>query len=278
MEEICKLLAQITSEEQQLLSSQFLAPCPAGGRVRVRVCGLVYTFAAEPKQFAGWGIFEPTDVQTAQVVEEADVSAIDRYLQHFEQFRLRLAYPLRGQTWLAYPANEGDFRQRLGAVKPVPVHLVSEGVTFEQILARWDGCAWWFEAVDRRADPLVIEELQSALHQLIPPEALRFRGMTPEMRGVYDLVTQQTEGFSQQHRDERRLRTALQLGGGELQQFSDRGDYWHLEWTTTDGQRHTSAIAKGDLTVMSAGICLSGRDCDFDLQSLVGVVEGWNSG
>jgi hypothetical protein len=37
--------------------------------------------------------------------------------------------------------------------------------------------------------------------------------------------------------------------------------------------RHTSAIAKADLTVVSSGICLSGRDRDFDLQSLVGVIE-----
>src|SRR5262249_38211647 len=67
---------------------------------------------------------------------------------------------------------------------------------------------------------------------------------------------------------------ALRVGGGDLRAFNDRGQYWLVEWTTADGERHTSAIAKGDLTVISSGICLSGRDRDFDLQSLVGVIKG----
>ncbi|MDX2232056.1 MAG: hypothetical protein NW220_20650 [Leptolyngbyaceae cyanobacterium bins.349] len=97
--------------------------------------------------------------------------------------------------------------------------------------------------------------------------------MTPEMRSLYELATQQIEEFAQPQRDEKRLRQALKLGGGELHQFQDRGDYWTVDWTTSDGVRHTSAIAKDDLTVVSSGICLSGRDRDFDLQSLVGVME-----
>jgi hypothetical protein len=63
------------------------------------------------------------------------------------------------------------------------------------------------------------------------------------------------------------------MGGGELREFRDRGDFWQVEWETGDGERHTSAIAKGDLTVISSGICLSGGDRHFDLQSLVGVIE-----
>ena len=74
--------------------------------------------------------------------------------------------------------------------------------------------------------------------------------------------------------DEARLRGALRFGGGDLTSYRDRGDHWLVEWTTREGNQHTSAISKRDLTVVSAGICLSGEDEKFDLQSLVGVVEG----
>jgi hypothetical protein len=273
MRRIHALLAQIAAQEKQLLATQFLAPCVKGGKVRTRVAGMVYTFTPNPQKFEGWGIFQSVDEQTATLTAEADLPQIAIYLQHFQTLRLRLAYRLQNQTWLAYPVNEADMRQRFKVVKPVPVHLVTEGVAFEQIMTRWHGASCWFEEIDRRADPTIAESLQSALKQLISVEELHFKGITPEMRSLYDLVTQRTEGFAHPQRDEKRLRQALKLGGGELHQFQDRGDYWTVDWTTADGVRHTSAIAKDDLTVVSSGICLSGRDRDFDLQSLVGVME-----
>ncbi|BAZ47892.1 hypothetical protein NIES4103_04970 [Nostoc sp. NIES-4103] len=273
MTNIFKLINEIASAEAQLYTTQFLAPCVKGGRVRTRVAGMVYTFTPKPSKFEGWGIFQPVDEKTATVVEEADLPQIAEYLQNFPQIRLRLAHRLQRQTWLAYPVNEADMRQRLRVVKPIAVHLVTEGVAFEQIITRWNGQSCWFEEIDRRTDPTIPESLQSALKQLIPAEELQFKGITPEIRTVYKLATKQIEGFTQPQQDEKRLRKALQMGGGELRQFHDRGDYWTVDWTTSDGVRHSSAIAKTDLTVISSGICLSGRDRDFDLQSLVGVME-----
>jgi hypothetical protein len=273
MTNIQKLMHQLAQAETQLQSHQFLAPCVRSGQVRTRVAGMVYTFTPEPRQFEGWGIFQPTDEQTAILVEGASLPQITGYLQQFPVIRLRLAYRLQHQSWLAYPINEADMRQRFKTVKPVVVHLVTEGVAFEQILARWNGNSCWFEDIDRRADPAIAETLQSNLKQLIPVEELQFKGITPEMRTLYELATQPIEEFAQPKRDEKRLRQALNLGGGELNQFQDRGNYWTVDWTTSDGVRHTSAIAKNDLTVVSSGICLSGRDRDFDLQSLVGVME-----
>ncbi len=339
MADIRNLLNQIAAQEAQLRDTEFLAPCVRGGKVRSRVANIIYTFTPQPNDFEGWGIFQPVDEKTAEVVDEPSLPQLADYLKLLKPMRLRLAYVLQGQTWLAYPVNESDMQQRLGAAKPVPVHLVTEGSAFEPIIARFDGSAWWFDEIDRRAEPQPAELLREQLMQGTMSENVRFAGMTPEMLTVYDLALQQTEAYQlrleqqrqvreqrerqreqrrqrreqrneehwqqqEEHRqrqqpapppmpewqyqprtwqggrhprsapaDERRLRNALRMGGGELRDFRDRGDCWQVEWTTRNGERHTSAISKDHLTVISSGICLSGLDRDFDLQSLVGVIE-----
>ncbi len=271
--DIQSLLDQLETQERDLLTLAFLAPCVRGGRVRTQLAGLTYTFWPEPRDFEGWGIFQPQDARTAECVKAADLAQIDRYLHEFEVFRFFLVRSLQHRTWLAFPANLADMKQRLGWAKPVPVHLVDNGISFEPIVARYDGRVFWFESGDRRADPLPSEALRQAFRECLLAANLNFRGIAPEMRFAYDLATQDLEAFSSISKDEKRLRAALKMGGGELKEFRNCDDYWQVEWTTADGVQHASAISKADLTVISAGICLDGRDRDFDLQSLVGVIE-----
>ena len=279
MFDIHALLNRLETQERELLTRKFIAPCTRGGRVRTQIDGLVCIFRPQPRDFSGWGMFQPADTKTAKLLETASLNRIEEYLQQFPAFRFLLVRSLQHQTWLAFPANLSDMQQRLGRAKPVPVHLVSEGIPFEPIVARWDGRAFWFEGCDRRADPLPSEALRQALRESLLPEDLTFGGLVPEMRTAYDLAIQGRGEFSPAAKDERRLQQALKIGGGNLESFRDRDDFWQVEWTTPNGERQTSAIAKSDLTVMSAGICLDERDRDFDLQSLVGVVEqqeDWN--
>ncbi|MGD1699389.1 hypothetical protein [Dapis sp. BLCC M229] len=276
MTDIRKLINQLAIQEAELKNIQFLAPCVKNGRVKTRVAGMIYTFESEPKTFAGWGIFQPINEKIAKFLEEPSLPQLEEYFQLLKPLRFFLACQLKGLTWLAYPTNESDAQQRFACAKPVPVHLVTEGAMFEQIIARFDGVYWWFEDIDRRADPLIAEELREAFKNITLPKEVKFKGMTPEIKTVYDLVARQKKEFMkkmQYQKDEKRLREALAMGGGELQNFRDRSNYWQVEWVSGNGERHTSAINKNDLTVVSAGICLSGGDRDFDLQSLVGVVE-----
>jgi hypothetical protein len=275
------LLNSVAREEEAVRNREFLAPCVRGGRLRARVGELIYTLAPKPDDFEGWGIFLPTSLKEAELLEEAGLFRVSEYLQLLKAVRVRLAQQLRGQTWLAYPANESDFEQRFGEARPLLVHLVSEGAPFEQILARTDGNALFFEDTDRRSDPVLARTLRDELGNNTRPEALRFGNLTPEMRVCFELATR-TYTPPKRRRpqvaplpktDEQRLQGALQTGGGSLEGYTDRGEYWVVEWTSRSGERHTSAIGKSDLTVISSGICLSGRDRDFDLQSLVGVIS-----
>jgi len=270
------LLGKLAEEETRLRETTFLAPCVSGGLVRARVSGLIYTFVPEPPDFEGWGVFGPIDAGRARLVQEAGLAQIDAYLALLPTFRLRLSGRLRHRTWLAYPANASDARQRTGAAKPVPVHLVDRGSAFEPILARYDGASWWFETDDRGADPRLGAYLREAIKQETPPEALRHDALTPEARMTYGLAFTRTRAHCirhQQRRDEARLQEALAFAGGRLEDVEDRDDCWLVAWATQDGERRQTAVSKQDLTVLSAGICLDHRDTDFDLQSLVGVIE-----
>lgn len=291
MANIHKLIKSLCAQEQELCKTQFLAPCVLGASVITRLSGLIYKFAPQPNNFVGWAIFQPVNERLAKVVEEADLPMIAEYLQLFKSFRLRLAYKLESLTWLAYPINEADMRQRLGFVKPIVLHLVTEGLEFEQVMARFDGGAWWFEDIDRTSDPMLGEQLREATERKVLAKDLRFSGLTPEMRTTYSFIEQRRNREQErlkrekellqreklklvQNSDQYRLSEALRVGGNaKLKQFQDRGDYWVVDWSTKDGERNTSAISKRDLTVISSGICLSGMDRNFDLQSLVKIIE-----
>ena len=72
----------------------------------------------------------------------------------------------------------------------------------------------------------------------------RVRSQHPRLRGEY------------------RLRQAVEHAGAQLRDFSEHRDVYRVTYQV-DGRRHTSIIRKNDLTVQSAGICLSGGQ-NFD--------------
>ncbi|MBX7224011.1 MAG: hypothetical protein K1Y36_29110 [Blastocatellia bacterium] len=273
---INQLLASLAQKEQEFAAATFVAPCLRQGRIQTRIAGLVRTLQPQPAHFEGWGLFRVISEKNAQLVEEAPLHLVEQYLKLFEPLRVLLVRRLRRQSWLAYPVNDSDAKQRFGTAQPILVHLVAEGDRFETALVRGAGQAWWFETLDRKADPVIAAQLRESLAAELFPNQLRVPGLTPEMRIAYDIALKQhldSLKGKRGNRDEIRLRRALEVGGGQLAGYQDKEDHWLVEWTTSTGEQHTSAISKQDLSVMSSGICLSGRDHDFDLQSLVKVIE-----
>ena len=114
-----------------------------------------------------------------------------------------------------------------------------------------------------------------ALEALTEPRALDRPGLTAEQRSAYALqyAPRQQAALAAAHDPhEERLRRALGAAGADFVSFREHGDVYTVSYDL-DGQQRVAAVAKSDLTVQAAGICLSGQDANFDLQSLVGVLR-----
>jgi hypothetical protein len=207
------------------------------------------------------------------------------------------------------PYNESDARRRFGlAAEPVPIFLcdpANGAERFERVVTRVDSGTLWFDGPDLLSDPTHAEWLRDAAAQ----EELAERFL-PGLSGSERLallyaqirtlevataaerlhqVRQHGQSPQQQqdclrrlaHHDEleRRLRRALARADATLHSYTEAlnpdGSPGPLvvEWSERgQARRYRSALAP-DLTVVSSGICLSGRDRDFDLTSLVSVMR-----
>ena len=303
-EPVRDVLKRLAAEEQAFLGREFLAPALRGGRVRVRIAGAVCTIRTRPKEFEGWGVFQPASFSEARLVRRASLAERRRYLELFCMVRLIICRR-RGDRWLGCAAHAGDRRIRLEGLAPVA--LAEEVQPFDVVQARYDGTQFWFDALDPRHDPARAAYLRSALGELVPPAGLSRPGLTAEERAAYELnywqqvqpepeqAPVQAPGRNPAHRRRssrqlpaaarpdaldpvgHRLRESLSHAGAQLIDYLERGDSYRVTYSVA-GQRFTSAVAKGDLTVQSAGICLEGMDRNFDLTSLVGVLREGQAG
>lgn len=265
-------LNRLAAAEDRFLTSEFLAPVIRGGNVHVRIAGVICTLSVRPADFEGWGVFRPASHSDAELVRQAKLAERQRYLDLFPLVRLILA-DRREEQWLALPAHRADTRFQIDG--SIPVRLVEDAQLFEVIETRFDGSQFWYAAPDSRSDPARASYLRQELGRLTPPEQLQRSGLTAEERAAYALnywPRYEASEEAQRTREERRLRGALAHAGAELKDYVERQDVYTVTYEV-DGQRHVSAVAKKDLSVQVAGICLSGEDRNFDLHSLVGVIR-----
>jgi hypothetical protein len=272
-----QMFDRLAAEEDGFLRRELLAPVPAGGRVRVRLAGVVCTLRVTPDDFRGWGVFRPRSLAEAELLRPATLAERRAYLDLLPRVSLLLIEPAGGDdnpggVWEGLPAHAGGGRLRLDGA--VPVHFVDGGERFEPIRGRFDGAVVWHDGTDPAGDPATAAALRQALAEERPPDDLTRPGLTPEQRAAYRLVFEQRR--EARRRAERatvegRLRLALAHGGADLVSYAERDGGYRVTYTL-DGRRYVSAV-DGRLNVQTAGICLSGHDRRFDLGSLVGVLR-----
>ncbi len=266
--DIHALLDRVASAERDFMEAEFLAPVLEGGQVRVRIEGLVLTLRVAGSYEPGWAILKPLSMDRAAILRKPGLQQVRTYLGLFPAVRLLLL--TRGDAdWLAVQAQAGDKRFRIDGA--VPVYLADGVEPFEQIIARYDGGRFLFQEVDRRRSPAIAAYLREALRSGVSPDLLRKPTLTIEEKEAYRRLSEALEE-AKRNRVEVRLEDALSRADAVLQSYVEREDAYTISFSA-NGRTHRTTVRKDDLTVISAGICLSGQDQRFDLQSLVGVIQ-----
>ena len=266
--DIHTLLDRVASAERNFMETEFLAPVLKGGQVRVRIEGLVLTLRVAGSFEPGWAVLKPLSMDRACILRKPGLQQIRSYLALFPAIRLLLL--TRGDTgWLAGQAQAGDSRFQING--PVPVHLAVGVEPFERIIARYDGARFLFQEVDRRRSPAIAAYLREALQTGISPDQLWKPTLTAQEKEAYRRVYHALEE-AKRSRVEIRLRDTLGRADAALQSYIEHEDAYTVSFSA-NGRTHRATVRKDDLTVISAGICLSGQDQRFDLQSLVSVVQ-----
>jgi hypothetical protein len=263
------ILNRLEAAEQDFLLSSLLAPVLPGQPVRVRLAGVVCQLQADDPKFEGWAILRPMSRERAKIERPASLAEVAAYLGLFPAVPLILL-ARKGRRWSALPAHKGDTRFRLDG--PVPVLLAEEGLeAFDVVMARFDGRLFWYERRDSRHNPALAAYLRQAFNEQLAPEKLHKKMLSAEERAAYAEAWKVIEE-ARRNSVEGRLAEALSHAGGKMLSFLERADVYTVTYQVGQ-QQHVSTVRKDDLTVVTAGICLSGRDRDFDLTSLVGVLR-----
>lgn len=287
------ILNRLEAQQKASSAQLILAPILSGGAIACKIAGVACRLKIEGNSNArGWGVVELISEGKAKWLRAATKAEREKYLALLPRVRFIALEAAKG-NWAAFPAHAGDARFQMQGV--AMVREVEAGIQpFDTFLTRFDGANFWFDAPDLRRPPAIAAYLRESLVQGITPEELRKKGLSSDERAAYALAlygppredepeialavaapvqNEVAEPLSWQHNaTTARLGRSVAHGGASLVSYVERDGVYSV--TYRFGERtHTSVVNARDLKVQTSGICLSGRDGDFDLTSLVGVMQ-----
>ena len=266
------MLAKLAADEEKFFGNEFLCPVIAGHPLRVRLSGIVMnlriTSPVNRRNFEGWGVFRPTGTETCRFVRQASLAERRSYLEVFPRARFVIcAKEYTRVLGLFYSGSKSHFI----VSGLVPILFGQEMQVFDNIITRYDGANFWFDEADPTASLKNSLYLRNSLIDEVEVEKINASGLTPQERQAYAIAFLR-EIENKRDKNEDRLRAAIERAGAEYRSYVERGDSFTVQYTV-DGQQHQSVVKKDTLEIQSAGICLSGGDRSFDLQSVVGVIR-----
>lgn len=201
-------------------------------------------------------------------------------LEYMELLRpslcLIVIYRLDNSTWLCYPYNRSDANQKGWDSNsgPLPIYLVTDSIEpFDVIYACGpiNGLIYWraigpLPGSDKLVANLGADYIFDESWEV--REAWRIARGRIEAEKLRDAKLQKKEKLKT---FEGSLAYHLSFLGAELVSWRESGRDVVVEWR--DGIYSYSSRIQASMQVTSAGICLSNRDSDFSIASLVDVMR-----
>jgi len=262
------LFAKVENAEQDFYKTEFVSPVISHGKVFARILGLIHEFRVLG-DFEGWAILRPCREIPKQyagkyvrVVGSPNLLQIEKYLEQLPNTKVTLS-ERRKDGWYGFTHQSPSIEVRV---------LLADGVSlFDTVVAHYDPVNYWFAGMDRSISPSFGEYLREKLNKSILPADLGIRGLIPYQRKAYTwqmfLHKRQVKEVTLET-----IKRAVEHGTSKFLSYVERKDSYVVTFSL-DGEEFRSTVMKKNFEIISAGICLSGEDHKFDLQSLTDVVK-----
>lgn len=276
MSDILNLISSLGEKEKNIKRERVISPVFQNREIVARIEGVVCRLRIS-KVTDGWWKFKPRNLKRAAVDEEASFIEKDQYLNCLTKVRMVLVYKKDG-TYFAVPQKNNKIG--LSESSLVPVYLVSddEVQSFCWVNARFDGANFWYHEPDFRADPSKADYLGKAFEDFTNPDKIQYSGLTVEEKIAYTLRYRFDDEAKKASVDYQ-IKKDVEFAGGSFVRYLERNDHFSVTYKV-GRQQYTSYVTKDPSHhVLTAGICLSGHDRDYDLTSLITVLkEGQRKG
>lgn len=309
--DIRALIKKAAQDTRDVFDTIIMAPVVPGCRVRVRIKGIVSEFELDDREFLGWGLLKPESPGQAKLLGEASPAQIKAYMELLPQFQMIMLKELQG-VWWALAAHGSENRipvelpvpirmaARIMSFDTATVRFDGSSFWFESV-ARRRNPAVARNLRDQLAKEIFPEDV--ACPEMTPQERLAYAFMfydlhpdlierdappAPSGEKSTESSVDETFDYDKWFKDFKTMRAVLERENemGKIKHsLRHAGAQLHSYWRTNpkdrevnvkilvDGKEHIARVHTHDLTVVNAGICLSGYDQDFDLTSLVGVLR-----
>ena len=177
---------------------------------------------------------------------------------------------IKTSFWLCMPTNMNQYEKSVKVKAPLPLLFEPSNLSgFDPTLVRvYKQRRIWllYEDINERFPIEQIEQLRHAF-QTWEECGVAELHLPKELCDAFEVAKATAE-----HPIERIVKYALKLADAKLEKLEDLGNgQFRVNYAYKD--RSDSVVIDDKLTVLSSGICLSGRDRDFDLTSIVFVKD-----